>query len=342
VAAVGGETFDLELVGELATAEGLEELLGLGLVAEAGEGTGAFRHALTREALYADLPWLRRQALHRSLAERLSARAGGSMEIATHWLGAQQQPSARAALLTAADESRAVHAYRDATRAGRQALELWPEGEDDAARLEALEAYANSAELSGELTEAARAWRELCAIHLGAGAGLPLAGAQRRLAGAYDLIGDRGSAMDARTGAAEAYAGAGLPAEAAVERLAMANYMRASAEYSEAIELAVAAGREAGSAERLDLRARALGLEGVARAKRGDSEDGLEQVRAGLALAGSPSRSSTTSPRSPPSSTSGSAWSSTTRPTTPARGRRWTRRSTSAGPATGPGRRSPA
>ena len=39
------------------------------------------------------------------------------------------------------------------------------------------------------------------------------------------------------------------------------------------------------AAERQDLRARALGLEGVARAKRGDFEAGLETVRAGLALA---------------------------------------------------------
>jgi DNA-binding CsgD family transcriptional regulator len=284
-AAVAGETFDLGLVGELAGAEGLGELLELGLIAEAGDGTGAFRHALAREALYADIPWLRRQALHRTLAERLSARGGRSIEVATHWLGAQEQSRARAALLTAAEESRVLHAYRDATRAGRQALELWPVGEDDNGRLEVLETYARSAELSGELTEAARAWREVCTIHQGAGGGRRLAEAQRRLAGAYDLTGDRGSAMAARASAAEAYAGDGMPAEAATERLAMANYLRASADYSEAIELAAAAGREAGTAERLDLRARALGLEGVARAKRGDSEGGLEQVRAGLALA---------------------------------------------------------
>jgi tetratricopeptide (TPR) repeat protein len=285
VAAVAGETFDLGLVGELASGEGLGELLELGLITEAGEGTGAFRHALTREALYADIPWLRRQALHRSLAEGLSARGGRSIEVANHWLGAQQQSRARPALLAAADESRSVHAYRDATRAGRQALELWPEGEDDDGRLEVLETYANSAELSGELAEAARAWREVCTIHQAAGGGRRLADAQRRLAGAYDLTGDRGSAMAARAAAAEAYTGGGMPAEAAIERLAMANYLRAGAEYSEAIELAETAGREAATAERLDLRARALGLEGVARAKRGDSEGGLEKVRAGLALA---------------------------------------------------------
>ena len=67
--------------------------------------------------------------------------------------------------------------------------------------------------------------------------------------------------------------------------MASANYLRASANYSAAIELAQTAGLEAGLAERLDLRARALGLEGVARAKRGDYEGGLATVQAGLALA---------------------------------------------------------
>jgi DNA-binding NarL/FixJ family response regulator len=280
-AAVAGDVFDLELVADVSSAAGLAELLERDLVREAGPGLGAFRHALTREALYADAPWLQRRALHRRLAEALEAGGGKSVEVATHWVGAREGSRAREALLRAAEESRAVHAYRDAARAGRQALELWPEGDEPERRIEALQSYANSAELSGELAEAARAWREICAI----GASEQLAGAQRRLAAVYDLKGERESALAARRAAAEAYAAAGEPAEAAVERLAMANYLRSGANYSAAIELARTAGREAGRAERLDLRARALGLEGVVRAKGGDFEGGLETVRAGLALA---------------------------------------------------------
>jgi DNA-binding CsgD family transcriptional regulator len=92
------------------------------------------------------------------------------------------------------------------------------------------------------------------------------------------------AALAARRAAAEAYAGAGRPAEAAVERLAMGNYMRASASYTEAIELAREAGADADRAQSVDLRARALGLEGVCLAKRGDFEEGLATVRSGLAL----------------------------------------------------------
>ena len=284
-AAVAGEEFDLDLVAEVSNPDGLAELVSRGLVIEGDGGRATFRHALAREALYADVPWVQRRTLHRRLAEALDGAGARSIEVATHWLGARHEAEARDALLRAAEESRSVHAYRDAARAGRQALELWPEGEEDERRTQALESYANSSELSGELAEAARAWREICAIHGQGGTRDKYADAQRRLAAVYDLRGDREVGFAARGAAAEAYAAAGRPAEAAVERLAMANYLRFAARHSEAVELAEAATRDAERAERLDLRARAVGLEGVARAKGGDFERGLATVRTALALA---------------------------------------------------------
>ena len=251
---------------------------------ERDDGTGTFRHALTREALYADIPWLQRRSLHRRLAEELERTGAGSGERAAQWLGAREEGRAREALLEAARESCAVHAYRDAARAAQQALELWPEGEELEGRLAALDLYARSAEYSGQLAEAARALREACAIEAANGAGLELAEAQRRLGGVHDLRGDRDAAATARRAAADAFASQGRPAEAAVELMALANYLRASAEYSAATELTQAALREAERAERVDLRARALGLDGVVREKGGDP-DGLQTVREGLALA---------------------------------------------------------
>jgi DNA-binding NarL/FixJ family response regulator len=285
-AAVAGEEFDLDLLAEVSNPEGLGELLTSGIVIEGDAGRAKFRHALTREALYADVPWLQRRALHRRLAAELEAAGAKDMEVATHWLGARHEAEARDALLRAAQQSRAVHAHRDAARAGRQALELWPEGEDEARRIEALQSYANSTELGGELAEAARAWREICAIRQAEqGTGEAYAAAQSRLAAVQDMRGDREGALAARAAAAEAYTAGGKHAEAAVERLAMANYLRFAARHSEAIALARAAVKDAEQAERLDLRARALGLEGVSTAKRGEYKKGLNTVRTGLALA---------------------------------------------------------
>lgn len=283
-ASVAGEEFDLELLAEGSSPEGMAELLSSGIVVEGEGGRARFRHALTREALYADVPWLQRRALHRRLAAKLETTGAKAMEAATHWLGAKHESEARDALLRAAEESRAVHAYRDAARAGRQALELWPEGEDEARRVEVLQSYANSAELGGELAEAARAWREICAIRQAEpGAAEACAAAHSRLAAVHDMRGDRETALAARAAAVEAYAAMGRHAEAAVERLAMANYLRFAGRHSEAIELAQAAVRDAEQAGRLDLRARARapwGGEGQAGRVRERTEDRAQRPRA--------------------------------------------------------------
>ncbi|HEX7292560.1 MAG TPA: AAA family ATPase, partial [Conexibacter sp.] len=285
-AAVAGRSFELSLVAELTGEAGLTELLEAGvLVEERDGGRAAFRHALAREALYAEVPWLRRRALHRQLAEALERRGGPSAELAAHWLGAAERARAREALVRAVAESEALHAYRDATRAGREALELFEEEDADERQLATLERYARCAELAGELGEAAKAWRELVAIRDAHGDVLAAGAAQRRLAAVCDLNGEREAAFAAHRLAAEAFAAGGRSADAAVERLAMADHHRRGARYGEAVELAQAAERDAAAAQRIDLRARALGLLGVVEAKGGDYATGLATVRGGLALA---------------------------------------------------------
>jgi DNA-binding NarL/FixJ family response regulator len=285
VAAVMGQQFDLSLAAEHAPEPGLAELISTGLLEESEPGRAVFRHALAQEALYAEVPWTRRRELHARLAAASETAGAPGLEVAAHWLGAGNTPRAREALVRAARESEELRAHRDAARAARQALELW--GEDDAGtpRAETLERLGRCAELAGELVDAAKAWRELAASHDRGGDAAAYARAQRRLAAVQDLTGERDSAFASRRLAAEAFAGAGQPADAALEHLAMADHRRWRAGYGEAIELSSLAIEEADEAQRVDLRARALGLRGVAQAKGGKFEDGLESVRTGLALA---------------------------------------------------------
>jgi DNA-binding NarL/FixJ family response regulator len=284
-AAVIGQQVDLDLAAEFAPAPGLAELVEVGVLEERGSGAASFRHALAQEALYAEVPWIRRRDLHRQLAERLESSDGRSLEIATHWRGAGNDARAREAMLAAAQASEAVHAHRDAMRAAREALELWPEDEAEDLRTETLQRYGRCAELVGELGEATKAWRELAAGCDRRDDRLGYAEAQRRLAAVYDLGGDRDQAFAARRLAAEAFAAAEQPADAALEHLAMADHHRRGARYAEASELASLAAADARAAERVDLDARVLGLRGVVEAKGGDFERGLESVRGGLALA---------------------------------------------------------
>ena len=107
----------------------------------------------------------------------------------------------------------------------------------------------------------------------------------RHLAGLYELQGDRERALLARRDAASAFDLGERAGEAAAERLVLAAYGQSAGRHQEAVELALAAAADAQHAGRSDLEARALGLEGVARAKRGQYAEGVEAIRAGLALA---------------------------------------------------------
>ena len=60
-AAVGGPVVDLDMVAAIAGADGVTELLAEGLLAETEPGRARFRNPLMREAIYADVPWLRRR-----------------------------------------------------------------------------------------------------------------------------------------------------------------------------------------------------------------------------------------------------------------------------------------
>lgn len=286
IAAVAGPRFDLDLVAALADGEGaLAEPLELGLVVESGAGHAAFRHALLRDALYGELPWPRRRALHRECAVRLAARATPPAEVAEHWLAAREVEQARHALLAAADASQRVHAYRDAASAARRALGLWPDGVDAAGRLGALIRLGEATELCGELPEAEHVWREVAAAHEAAGDVRAVAEAQRRLATVLEVQGVGEAALAARQRAAAAFDACGLPGEAAAERLAAAEHLDVEVRLSGALDLVVSATREAAAAGRVDVQARALGLEGQIRAALGHKAEGLQAIQAGLALA---------------------------------------------------------
>lgn len=285
VAAVAGLRFELELVGDLTDASALLEPLARGLVVEVEPGFAAFRHALAREALYAEVPWPRRRRLHREIAERLAARRAPPRLVAEHWLAAREPEQARPALISAAEASFALHAYRDGARALKLALELWPDGVDEPGRLDALARLAECAEVAGDLGEAARAWREVADGQHTQGEPAGLGEVLRRLAGTLELQGRWEDALGAREQAAASFEAAARPADAVAERLAAAAHLRSASGFRAALALLENARAEAHAAARPDLEARVLGLEGNVRVRMGEGSSGLELVRAGLTLA---------------------------------------------------------
>jgi DNA-binding CsgD family transcriptional regulator len=285
VAAVVGVRFDLELVTELADDAALSEAVESGLVREAEAGEACFRHALTREAVYGDIPWTRRRTLHRRLAERLVERGAHPAVLAEHWLSARDHRRACPALVSAAEQYANVYAYRDALAAGKRAAEIWPEGEDQEARIQLLEQTGRCAQLCGELQDAVAAWREVIDVLAVSDSALELAEAKRELATVHELQGAMERALAMRRDAAAAFSRCGRPAEAATELLAAASHLDSAGSLGAALEIVEHARTEALAAGRKDLEVRVLGIEGTVRAKSGDLEAGLHAARAGLELA---------------------------------------------------------
>jgi predicted ATPase/DNA-binding NarL/FixJ family response regulator len=282
-AAVAGIEFDVDIVLAVAGAAAWPDgFTGSGLLTEARPGRAAFRHPLAQEAAYADIPWSRRRCLHRALASTLASHDAAPALIAVHHLAARDFGPARRALLAAAEEHYAVHAYRDAARALRAALEHWPPGEQDDSRLVVIDRLARCAEMCSEYADAIMLLRELADGQERRGDSRALAGIRRRLALAHELRGQWESALTAREAAAAAFSAAGVPAEAAIDRLAMAAHLRSAASFSAALATLSAASADAQACGRTDLLLRIQGLRGNVLARQGQPRDGIAALRAAL------------------------------------------------------------
>ena len=285
VAATLGTVFELDVVDALGRRDGLEEAAARGVVVERSDGMAAFRHALTREAVYAEMTFLHRRDLHGQIADTLSARAAPPETIARHLLAAGRSHDAVPLLLEAGASYCAMHAHRDAARLVRRALELWPWDDHDARRVDALAQLARCLHLSGDPAEAVALWREVVELRNAATDVGARAEAQRELANVLDLIGRGADALVAHSAAAAAFLEAGRDRDAARERFAAGHLLsvlgspaEAAAAIRDAQELADAAGDE-------ELRLNALAEEGFVRGQLGDHEHGLAIVGEALAAA---------------------------------------------------------
>jgi DNA-binding NarL/FixJ family response regulator len=281
-AAAFGTRFELALVAALAHDDGIGEAIEQGLLVEPEPGTAAFQHDLVREAVYADTPWRRRRSLHAECAELLETRRAEPGLVADHWLAAGERERARPLLVTAARRYCALHAYRDAAAAGRGALELWPDGVDEAARLDVLDDLGRCAELCGELVEAVRAWEEL-ADTLGPSDPSRHAETKRRLATVYELQGAAAKAVAAHLSAADEFARCGRDADAASERnrAGVGLFEEDPRRAAELFDRALAEARRSGATE---VECRCL-FNKAHLAARSNHDGSIELTRAGLALA---------------------------------------------------------
>ena len=147
-ASVLGQTFSfdvLQAMGARAEEEvegALEEAGRAGLVRETVRDIYAFNHALTQQALYAELSGRKKRRLHLAAGEalqKLPEHERHAAELAWHFLEGGDPRTALPYAIQAGDQAEAVFAHAEAERQYRTALGLARELDDRAREAEALE-----------------------------------------------------------------------------------------------------------------------------------------------------------------------------------------------------------
>lgn len=122
----------------------LEQARAAGLVREIGDDEYTFNHALTQQALYAELSSRRRKRLHLAAGRALALLPEGTRErraaeLAWHFLEGDDAEQALPYAMLAGDQAEAVFAHGEAERQYRTGLELARELDREACEIEALE-----------------------------------------------------------------------------------------------------------------------------------------------------------------------------------------------------------
>jgi ATP/maltotriose-dependent transcriptional regulator MalT len=305
-AAVAGRSVPDKLLAEVAGIGDADFYAGLREAVESHllvvDHTGrsyAFRHALTRDAVYEDMLPGERGGLHAAYGEALTRDPGLAGDDATvpaalahHWYAALDLPRALPAAIAAARHALTSFAPAEAQRHLERALEIWPRV-PDAEQRTGLD-QAEVAALAGEAAYQAGALDRSLSLFDQALAGIPAAGDAVRRALVLDrrAVALRDTSREAESVATLEEALALLPAEQvtrahAVVLSSLANSVWRANDLDAALSVAaraVQAAREAGAAQQEADSSITLGsVRGYLRPD--DADAGLDDVRAGLALA---------------------------------------------------------
>jgi DNA-binding CsgD family transcriptional regulator len=303
IAAVAGRSVPERLLAELAGGgnagfyAGLREAVESHLLVVDRTGRGyAFRHALTRDAVYEDMLPGERGSLHAAYGEALTREPGLAGDaaavpaaLAHHWYAALDLPRALPASVAAARHALTSFAPAEAQRHLERALEIWPRVPDAEQRTEM--DHAELAALAGEAAYQAGAMDRAGSLLDQALAELPAAGDAVRRALVLDrrarAVRDSGDEDDAIRTLEQALAL--LPADQvtrahAVVLSSLAASLMRTGDMERARGLAGRAVQAARATGSLQEEAEASITLGLVRCYLTASGEGLDDLRAGLAL----------------------------------------------------------
>lgn len=290
VAAVIGQRFEFELLREVAqtTEEDAFEGIRAGIDAQllfeeaAAEGESyRFRHALSREAVLAELLQRERRMLHRAVGEAIErASPDAAEELAYHFDEARDHRAHRYHALAAEAAGRAF-AYGRSAHHLERAIELAPD--DDPALAPLYVRLADAAFASGDLARAERAAEEAVSAFAAAGDDLGRGEAATRQASARWQFGDTERARAIVQGAVAMLEprGDSVALAGALSELGRIQAISRQPDAVPILERAVLMAHALGAAE---IEAHALASIGTALSYEGDAK-GAELIGRGLAMA---------------------------------------------------------
>jgi DNA-binding CsgD family transcriptional regulator len=285
-AAVIGESFEIELLKKyFDSLDPLDELFAHGLIVELEPGKAAFKHSLTREAVKSLIPWSKRQNLYKKTAEIFSAQNYPPEAVAAYWHEANELINARNSYLKAASASCDIHAYGDAARSLKKALNIWKAGSDEEERMEALLNLAKCSQLNGKLNDAANALNEVIRSGGRTNDDKNSANAYSSLASIYGLQSKWGLVAKSRISAARHFTNAGMLNEAAEEYLAAAARYTGMLMLDDALNYSQLAIDVSEKINNKNVLSRAMGIHGNVLSMKGKFTEGQEIVEKGLYIA---------------------------------------------------------
>jgi ATP/maltotriose-dependent transcriptional regulator MalT len=286
VASIAGSEFDLNLVTGLTGKEtGIDELFERNLFIEIENNSAAFRHAMIRESVKSEIMWSRRRSLHKQIAEYLEKINSPPELTAEHWVAANELDKARTAFIKSVEHCSGIYAYNDAMVNANRALDIWPEEVDENSRIKILQILAHCCQISGKLNDSIRALKGILESPSAIDHHKLLGEINRSLAAVYGLSGSWELSASSRINSAEEFVKAGLPDEAASEYLAAAGRYVGMMQTNIALDAVQKSIELAGQADRIDIKAKAMGLSGNILSMQGKFEQGRGLVQEALSLA---------------------------------------------------------
>ncbi|WP_324613318.1 helix-turn-helix transcriptional regulator [Agromyces kandeliae] len=254
----------------------------------------AFRHALVREAILADLLPGERARFHARYAEayeaQAAAAAGGrrlAAEISYHWLGARDPVRAFPATIQAMREARAAVAYATSAQLGERALELW-ETVPDAERIAGMTKLELMGRTASQLRHAGEGERSLALVKL-ALAECPRSDPQYprllRDKALYQANMGRGGSIAMLEEALAAIPDEGADEVRATVMTGLAGRLMIEARIDESVEMADAAYELASAIGSARYASVAMNISAVSRASRGEVDRALVDIERARELA---------------------------------------------------------